>query len=119
MLKGILNLLKMGGIMERIKEYIVAQIDLIKEEIKQVISDLIAEVVLFIWITVLLLFMVFFASIAAAFYINHLTETEYLGFFIVTGFYIVLLLFFLLFKKPILRATSRNIYGKFRSRKRD
>jgi len=117
MLKGILNLLKMGGILERIKEYIATQFDFLKEQIKEIISDLIAEVIVFIWLTVLLLFLVFFTSIAAAFYINSVTETQYLGFFIVSGFYILVFIFFLIFKKSILRSTSKIVYGKFKSKK--
>lgn len=98
------------------QEYIEASIafhklDLFKKTIKGVISGSYKLIIAFFFLTALI-----FLSVAAAIFIGEMLESVAIGYLIVGGFYLLLMLILSLFLKPflektILRSASKQFFN--------
>ena len=83
-----------------IKNYINDQIALVKLEGVEAIGRIASKLIFVLLVGLFVMFFIMLASFAGAFYLGEFVGRE-LGFLIVAGFYLLLILLFILFKKPI------------------
>jgi uncharacterized membrane protein YqjE len=85
-------MLKVDNLVDNVAGYIENKIELTKIEAKETAAKVIVKAILFSSIAVFSVFTLIFASITAGLAINSALESNYLGFLIVTGFYLLLLI---------------------------
>ena len=93
--------LKIDAILENLTALIEARLELAKLEIKEEVAKLGAKIIAGVVFAFLLVMIVIFLSISLATWINYLLESVFLGYVIVTGFYIVVLGLLIAFKTRI------------------
>jgi hypothetical protein len=99
-------------------EYIEVKLDLIRLHTAENLSRIFSNVATIAVIGYLLFFIILFISFAAGFYIGSLLDSNELGFLCIAGFYTLLLLLFLAFRKqiveqPVIKAIVRLLFPKF------
>ncbi len=82
-----------------VADYLSARIKLIKYEVYEKTAKIAATLFSSIVIAMLTSFLLFFLSIALGFYFGSLFNSYGTGFLVVTGFYLILLIPFLFFRK--------------------
>jgi hypothetical protein len=101
-----------------ILEYIEVKLDLVRLHTAENLSRIFSNVATIAVIGYLLFFIIFFISFAAGFYIGSLLDSNELGFISVAGFYTIILILFLAFRKkiverPVIKAIVRLFFPKF------
>ena len=93
---------------QKVQDYVQDRILLLKLEMIEKTSKLVSMMFIGLLITVLSLFIILFLSFMAGYYFAAVTGSEYLGFGIVCGFYILLLAFIMLAGKKLLHNFITN-----------
>jgi len=99
-------------------EYIEVKLDLIRLHTAENLSRMFSNVATIAVIGYLLFFIILFISFAAAYFIGSLLDSNELGFLCVAGFYSLLLILILAFRKqiverPVIKAIIRLFFPKF------
>ncbi len=107
-----------NSIRKDIQEYLDIKIDLIRLHTAENISRIMSSVIASVIIGYLLFFILVFLSFAAGFYLGSVLNSNELGFFLVAGFYIILLISFLLLRKkiverPVIKSIMKLFFPKF------
>lgn len=107
----------LDSLKEEFEDYIDKELEYRKMTAAEKVSKLSVSVVSKLLYLYLLLFILLFLSIAAAFFLGEITGSNSLGFIVVSGFYLVLLLLFVLLKpyiieKPIIKAFIKLFFQK-------
>jgi uncharacterized membrane protein YdjX (TVP38/TMEM64 family) len=92
----------------KIEEYVQDRILLLKLEMVEKTSKLVSMLFIGLLLTVLSFFILLFLSFMAGYYFAALTGSLYLGFGIVCGFYLLLLVFIILAGKKLLHKYITN-----------
>lgn len=109
---------EINEVKDEFEEYVNARLDLVKlhtaENLSRFFSGLIVNMGLFY----LFFFVLFFVSMAVAFWLNNLFEGKGTGFFIVAGFYLILAILFYLVRKqliqrPIIQSFIQLFFPKY------
>ena len=93
---------------QKIEDYVRDRILLLKLEMVEKTSKLLSVMFIGLLITILSLFILLFLSFMAGYYFAAVTDSLYLGFGIVCGFYVLLLLFMIIAGKKILHTFITN-----------
>jgi hypothetical protein len=106
------------NIRKEIQEYIEVKLDLVRLHTAEHLSRLLSNASTIAFIGYLLFFILLFLSFAAGFFIGSLLHSNEAGFLCVAGFYILVLIVFLIFRKqiierPIIQAVVRFLFPKF------
>jgi hypothetical protein len=97
-----------------IKKLIEIRIKILIEEIKDDISTVITRLVVLILMLLTSLFILLFGSIALAFYFATLSESTHVGFLIVGGIYVfILLILFMIRNSLSLQSNLKRSLGSF------
>lgn len=91
-----------------VKEYIHQKILLIKLQLVEKVSHLVASIISAFIIAVLSFFILLCLSIMAGFYFASLTDSNYIGFGIITGIYVILLFIILALRKNTINRAIIN-----------
>ena len=99
-------------------EYIEVKLDLVRLHTAENLSRIFCNVATIAVIGYLLFFIILFISIAAGYFIGSLLDSNELGFLCVAGFYSLLLILFLAFRKkivdrPVIKAIIRLFFPRF------
>lgn len=92
----------------KLKDYTNTRIDLIKLKGIQKTSGKLSSLIAGLAIGIILLFIVLLLSTGVALWLGELLGEVYYGFFIVSGFYIIIGLFLWIFRKKILKTPLSN-----------
>lgn len=98
---------EIGKMISNISDYIEIKFERLKLRVITKVAKVMSAAISLSLITVLFLFLILFLSMAVAFLINDAMDSNYLGFFIVAGFYLVIIVIILILVK------SRKIQGWF------
>ena len=93
---------------QKVEDYVHDRILLLKLEMVEKTSKLLSVMFIGLLITILSLFILLFLSFMAGYYFAAITDSLYLGFGIVCGFYVLLLLFIIFAGKKILHTFITN-----------
>ena len=108
---------KVESLAKHIKEYLNTKISIIKLEIAERLSKLIAWLIAFVVVFFIMLFFVIFFSLAAAYWIGSALDKPFLGFLIVGGFYLLIALLVWwkrerLLRVPLMNALVRQLFAE-------
>jgi len=106
---------EINSIRKDIQEYLEVQLDLIRLHTAESLSRVFSKIAIFAITGFLLLLILIFFSLAAGFYLGEIMGSEFIGFLIVSGFYLVVLIAFLLLRKklverPIIKAMVKIMF---------
>ena len=90
--------LKIDAIIENLTGLIEARLELAKIEIKEEVAKTGARIITGIVLAFLAVMIVIFLSMSLATWFNYLLDSVYLGYVIVTGFYLLVLVLLIVFK---------------------
>jgi hypothetical protein len=93
---------------EKIKQYIQDRLLLLKLDMVEKTSKLVSVMFIGLLLTILSFFIILFLSFMAGYYFASLTNSLYLGFGIVCGFYLLLLVFIIVAGKRMLHTYITN-----------
>lgn len=107
-----------NSIKKDIQEYIEIKLDLIRLHTAENISRILSSAVNATIIGYLLLFILLFLSFAGGYFFGSLLHSTELGFLCVAGFYLLVLILFIVFRKhiverPIIKAILKLFFPKF------
>lgn len=91
-------MLNIGEIIQTVKSMVETKIELIKLEIQKEFSSILSRLVILMMVGAVALFGLLFLSLSSAFYLNDLLNSSFLGFLILGGFYVFLILLLILAK---------------------
>ena len=97
---------------EDLLEYLEVKLDLIRLHTAENLSRIFSNVAAVLVIGYLLFFILLFVSFAAGFYIGSLLDSNELGFLCIAGFYTLLLILFLAFRKQIVERPTIQVIVK-------
>jgi hypothetical protein len=109
---------EINDIKKDVVEYIEVKLDLIRLHTAENLSRIFSNVAIIAVAGYLLFLIVMFLSFAAGYFIGSRLNSTELGFLCVAGFYFLLLILFLLYRKkiverPVIKAVVRLFFPKF------
>lgn len=93
--------LRLDAIIEHLTGLIEARVELAKIEIKEEVSRIGARIIAGMFFAFLLVLIIILFSIAAGAWLNVLLDSGFVGYFIITGFYLLVLILLIVFKAHI------------------
>ena len=84
------DFLKIGQLIENLTGFIKVKIELLKLEILEEVSKGIANLFSLMVVMILGVFVLAFGSLTLGVFMNHLFESQYLGYLLITSFYLIL-----------------------------
>lgn len=81
---------KIEQLFNHFKEYLTNQVKIIKIEIAEKISTIVSTIISLFWVSLFIVLFVIFAGVALALFLGKLTGSNYIGFLIVSGVYLLL-----------------------------
>ena len=99
--KGLFSFLKLESILDNLTGYVEKRMALFKIELKEDLSQAASKLVVVIILVVTGSMVLLFVSLGLALFLNNVFKSNNLGFFAVSGFYLVIFLFFFFFKDKI------------------
>jgi hypothetical protein len=95
------------------KKYLEVRIELLKLDIEEEASKYIFKLSIYAGILVVLMISLFLATFGIAVYINQLLDNQFLGFFIISGFYAGIVLILIVLRKNKKLAALTRSFVKF------
>ena len=89
--------------------YIKAEIDRVTKDVKVKVSEAMGKVIVFGMLAVFGLFLLTFASLTLAFFLNSVLDSEFYGFLIVTGLYLAVVIFLVVIRNN--DSLQRKLFG--------
>ena len=106
----LLKFFKLDGLVSNLTGYIESRIALIKYEVKEDIAKALARVSMLLLFFLVFTFILLFVSVAVAMKIGE-SMGGFMGFSIVAGFYVLVLLLVMIFREPI----GKSLEKKFKN----
>lgn len=105
---------KAEQLFSNVKSYLETRLDIIILNIEDKVSDILSSVATVLIISVISLMVVFFVSVGVAWWIGNAMQNSSVGFFIVGGFYLLLMILVAVFKDqwiklPVINALLKRI----------
>lgn len=98
-----------GVLLEKVENYAKTTIDLIKLKAVDKLSVVVSNVVYGVILALLVFFFLLILNLALAFWVGNLLGETYLGFFAIAGFYVLLIIIILIFKKQLIKVPLSNV----------
>lgn len=92
-------MIKIDKIVDSLTSFLKERFDLMKVDIVEKISGAISRIISFFILFLVLLFVIGFASISLGTYLNESLDSNFLGYFIITIFYIIIFFGLFIFSK--------------------
>ncbi len=115
----ILKLLKVDKLVTHLIGYVDTKIELTKLELEEKLRDLISNTLHFFIIILLVSTFLLFLNVGISIIINTFFDNNYAGFLIVSCFYLIIVLFFVLDKKKTISTKITNNIFKEQDQKKD
>jgi len=103
-------MLKVDNLVDNVAGFLENKIELTKIEAREAAAKVMVKALLLSIIVLLAIFTLCFASLAVAFVINTALDSKYLGFLVITGFYLLLLI------GAIMINNNENVFLKLEER---
>lgn len=87
-----LKFLKLDGLFDNIKGYVDKRIQLFKLEMMEKTSNIVASLSILFLLAFMFLMMLLFFSLALGSYLNHLLESSYMGYVVMTVFFFLVVI---------------------------
>jgi uncharacterized membrane protein YqjE len=100
---------RIDSFIESLSGYLEARVELLKLEVRDDVANVISRAVVFVIIACLALLFILFFSLGIAIFLNRYFEENYTGFWIVAGFYLILVAISFAFRKQLFRQTNKFV----------
>lgn len=97
---------------DNLKEYANTRYEIITLKVTQKVATIGSQTTAILLIGVLISMFILFINIAVALYLSSILNSQYIGFFIVAGFYFLLALVFIVGRKKLIINPLRNLIVK-------
>lgn len=98
---------RIDNLIESLSGYLDARMDLLKLEVRQEISKIISQALVLSLIICLSLLLILFISLGLALFLNRYFDENYVGFWIVAGFYLILVVVSIVFRRQLLQFATQ------------
>lgn len=108
----------LADVKEEFESYVDKRVDLLKLHLVEELSRFTASFTVKLGVLYLLFFALMFISLAGAFFLGDILDSDGLGFVIVAGVYLIFVLIFILMRriwvqKPVIKAFIKIFFPKF------
>jgi membrane protease YdiL (CAAX protease family) len=104
----LLKFFKLESIVANITGYVESRVALVKMELREEVAGVISRGLIIVIMMLIGFLFILFLSIGMAGYLNTMFEGDFAGFFLVGGFYGLLLLLMIIFRKNLLRTLEKK-----------
>lgn len=98
--------LNLENVSDAFQKYVELRFELFQFETKEQILRMVSGLIVMLLIGSVAVLVLFFSSLTAAFYLNSLFGSSFIGFFLVAAFYLFLITFLLVFRKKLARRSG-------------
>jgi phosphoglycerol transferase MdoB-like AlkP superfamily enzyme len=112
----LLKFFKLESIVSNITGYVEARVALVKMELREEVAGVISRGLIIIIMMLIGFLLILFLSIGMAGYLNTMFEGNFAGFFLVGGFYGLLLLLLILFRKNLMKSLEKKFTTMIRQK---
>lgn len=113
----LIKFFRLDSLTEDLSGYVEARVELLKIEVREEVAKALTRAMVIGAIVLLGVLCLLFVSLGAALFINQYFVDTYAGFFLVGGFYLILLLLSFGFRKKILQVLERALNNHFKNHK--
>jgi hypothetical protein len=113
---ALVKFLKLEGLIEGLTGYIETRVELLKLEVKEDFARSMARVMVILVIAFALTFFILFMSFAIAYRLGE-SLGMFGGFSVVAGFYVIIVLVLILFRKSIIEMVEKKLVGIIKEKK--
>ena len=103
---------KAEQLVKNMKSYLETRFDIVVLNLQDKLSDILSSVATVLVLSVFSILVVFFVSVGVAWWIGNAMQNSSIGFFIVGGFYLVLMIIVMIFKDQWIKLPLINILLK-------
>jgi hypothetical protein len=112
----LLKFFKLDSIVDHIAGYIETRVALVKMEIREEVASAMSRALIILVMFLTGILFLLFISVGLAEYLNMVLGGDYVGFIIVGGFYGLLLLLMIIFRKGLLKTFENKFVGLIRQK---
>ncbi len=105
---------RFDSLTENLSGYVEARVELLKLEVREDVAKVITKALVFGVIIFLASLFILFLSLGIAFFLNRYFNEDFLGFWIVAGFYLALFVASIVFRKQMFKNLERIFKDKLR-----
>lgn len=117
-IKGLLTkFFRIDSLTEDLSGYVEARVELLKLEVREEVAKAITRMSVLVIIALLFVLFIIFMSIGFAFYLSQYFEIRAVGFFLVGGFYMILLLISMVLRKQIFQSLEKVLNNHLKNHK--
>lgn len=99
--KGLLSFFKVDSLFEHLTSFIESKVEIYKIEIKEDVAQSLSKMMVVLLLGFIGTFFFLFFNIALGYYLGELLESLFLGFLIISGFYLLLFLLLYLLRNQL------------------
>ena len=112
----LLKFFKLESIVSNITGYVESRVALVKMELREEVASVISRSLIVVFTLLIGFLLILFLSIGMAGYLNTMYEGNFVGFFIVGGFYGLLLLLMMVFRKSLMKYFDKKFTAMIRQK---
>lgn len=113
----LLKFFKLDSIVGNLTGYVESRVALVKMEIREEVASVLSRALIIMIMFLTGFLMLLFLSVGLAEFLNTLYEGDFVGFLLVGGFYALLLILMIVFRKNILEALEKKFAGLIKQKK--
>lgn len=91
----------LSGLLDSLSGYIETRIGLVKIEFKEELAKTVAKLIIILILSLLFLLFIAFVSLTAGAWLNTIIDSQFLGYAIIAGFYLILFLLIFIFRNNL------------------
>jgi uncharacterized membrane protein YqjE len=110
----LLKFFKLDSIVDHISGYVESRVALVKMEIREEIAGILSRTLMIIVMMLIAFLLLLFFSAGIAWYLNTVFGDDFAGFFLVGGFYLLLLILMIAFRKSLLKSLEKKFASEIR-----
>jgi uncharacterized membrane protein YqjE len=112
----LLKFFKLDSIVDHISGYVETRVALVKMEIREEIAGILSRTLMIIVMMLIAFLFLLFISVGTAWYLNTRLGDDFIGFFLVGGFYALLLILMFAFRKSLLKTLEKKFATQIRQK---
>lgn len=112
----IFKFLRLDNLMDHLSGYVEAKVALVKLEVREEVAHVVSKGIITLLVSLFGLLFLLFLSLALARYLNTIFADDYTGYLVVGGFFGVVFLMLILFRKNILHSLEKKLKEAIRKK---
>lgn len=113
----LLKFFKLDSIVGNLTGYVESRVALVKMEIREEVASVLSRALIIVVMFLIGFLVVLFLSVGLAEYLNTIWEGDFVGFLLVGGFYLLVLILMVAFRKDLLNSLEKKFEGMIKHKK--